>query len=188
MMYFGDSTFESAMEFWSLVGMIEPMMTPEMAIELTKDDWKRLELKKGVEQVDMFLPHSAAIDDFWRLSCTIYHVLHGYAPWEDPDDLKSLPPGYGAMENTNGAHEKMTYERRNRIINEDLPVSENLSQDCVDALRMGLAKIPLDRASPLEMCAMPWFNQHVPYAEYTSLKRPTSIPYEQAKRRCGFRD
>lgn len=170
------------------MGMTEPMITPEMAIEIAKHDSRRLELTDKIEQVDMFIPHSAVIDDYWRLACTIYHVLHGYAPWEDPDDLESQQLGYGSMTDADGAYEKMIFERRNRVINDDLPVSENLSQDCVDALRMALAKGPHDRASPLEMCAIPWFNQHVPYAEFTPLKRPVSIPYEHLKRRKGFRD
>lgn len=188
MMQFGFSSYDFKVGAWSLVGLIESMITPEMAIELTKDDWRRLELRPGREQVDMYLPHNAAIDDFWRLSCTIFNVLHGHAPWQSPDWYSHVPlPGYGSVENVEGEYEKMIFERRHRVINEEPPINENLSQDCVDALRMMLKKEPLERPSPLEMCAMPWFNQYAPYTEHMPFLRPQSLLYEQDKKKRGFR-
>lgn len=189
MMHFGYSSIDFKVAWWSIVGIIESMITPELAIELTKDDWRRQELTPQKEQVDVFLPHNAAIDDFWRLSCTIYNVLHGFAPWESPDHDPNLKqPGYGYMENIDGKYEKMIFERRRRVINEELPISEDLSQDCADALRMMLSKKPIERASPFEMCAIPWFNQHAPYTEHMTFLRPKSFPYDQLRKRKGFEE
>lgn len=162
-------------------------MTPELAIELTKDHWRTQELIPGNTQVDVLLPHNAAIDDYWRLSSIIYSVLHGFAPWESPDyDHAMKDPGHGLMEKIDGEYEKMIFERRHRIINEELPIGENLSQDCADALRMMLCKKPLERASPFEMCAIPWFNQYAPYMEHMAFLRPRSIPYDELRESNGF--
>lgn len=168
------------------------MITPELALELFKPYWKDKELHPSRHQVNVLIPYDATIDDGWKLACIIYQIMHGFAAWESPKvenqvdnpmhDIDML--GYGNMSDENGAYETMIYERRDRIINEELPVDENLSQDCADALRIMLQKKPLDRPSFTERYSFPWFNQWASYQDQVFL-RPYSESYEDSRMHRG---
>lgn len=51
-------------------------------------------------------------------------------------------------------------ERRDRVINEELPIDENLSQDCVDVLRAMFTKDPEKRPTLHGLASFPWFQGH----------------------------
>lgn len=183
---FGFERTDFHTSYWSLVGSIERMITPELALELFKPHWKQEELRPGTDQIDVFLPHDTAIDDAWRLAATIYQIMHGFAAWESPVfNSSEVTPGYDFMRNENGSYETMVYDRRDRIINEELPIDESLSQDCADALRVMMQKKPLDRPSFPEMYSFPWFNQWVSYQD-TVFLRPYSRSFHIARVNRGL--
>lgn len=105
-------------------------------------------------------------------------MLHGYAPWESADWESKL--GKVDESRPTDAHWKEVYERRERIINEELPVREDLSQDCVDLLKMMLHKQPMKRATLEELCSVPWFGQWA-YQDDMVWARPYSDPYDDRR-------
>ncbi|PLB38021.1 Protein kinase domain-containing protein [Aspergillus candidus] len=145
----------------------EYQLTPEQAMEHTK-------LFDGVryDQIPTFnfdckLPHDARRFHLWHLVCIFYEVLHGYAAWENRAWNPNLSREGNELRKfyrtTAGIDEALA--RRDRLINEDLPIREDLSQDCADMLRMTFEKDPPLRPTLTEMEAMPWFGQWASHHE-----------------------
>lgn len=151
----------------------EYLISPELALELTKPEYSG-----NFRHIDCYLPHDIREVCQWHFGVLTYLLTHGYAPWETPE----WDPAVGYVFNWDSGHrgvnspkpqsrvrltpeererrEQEMQDRRARIINEELPIDENLSQDCVDALRVMLAKNPEDRGNFEELASMPWFQGH----------------------------
>ncbi|KAL1961680.1 hypothetical protein VTN77DRAFT_1318 [Rasamsonia byssochlamydoides] len=147
---------------WTMVPYQEYLLSPELAIELSKRYWWQ-PWRKG-QQCRAHLPHDGRVEDAWKFACIVHELLHGYAPWEDPDwdesiggirEWRRADPARASV-----AMDKVWY-RRYRVINEEFPIDEGLSQDCVDVLRAMLqrdpAKRPDPRASLQDLSSFPWF-------------------------------
>lgn len=162
--------------YWSYIEAQEYQMSPELAIEMSKDYW--LEQEGGSDpQVEVFLPHDCRVEMLWKFGVLIYDLLHGYSPWEDADDLEVVPlRSHPLTVATANLDRSDLFEpepphkpedsvpsrgdilmRRRRIINEELPIDEHLSQDCVDVLRSMFEKDPKDRPTLQALCTYPWF-------------------------------
>ena len=166
---------------WPHINALEHLMTPELAIEMSKPWWKELEGR--VDQVNVILPHNALNEHMWTFAALTYEILHGFAPW-DSLDPRLLPVDDPRRDEYPGLW-GIVYQRRDRLINQELPIDENLSQDCVDALRMMLIKRPMERPTLEELCSFPWFDQWAYHTE-TLFIRPRSEFYRQYKRDKGL--
>lgn len=176
MTYFAPDDVAASAEYWSHIDAMEHLITPELAVELSKQRWRQID--RNENQVDVYLPHKAPAAHLWRFAALTYDMLHGFGPWESPEWNPNL--GHVDWYSRTDARWDMVYERRDRVINEELPVDEGLSQDCVDALRMMLAKEPTERATLAETCSLPWFDQYA-YHTDTLFVRPDSKGYREAK-------
>lgn len=114
-----------------------------MAIELKKRHWDK-ELRKDPQSWQiLYLPHDTRVLNLWKFGVLIYELLHGYSPWEEPEwdgRIGGLRKRAKNLQRSGRMSERKVRERRDRTINEELPIDENLSQDCVDVLRAMLTK------------------------------------------------
>ncbi|OJI89468.1 hypothetical protein ASPTUDRAFT_181367 [Aspergillus tubingensis CBS 134.48] len=150
----------------------EKFMTPELATELLKPNYDNTDFSKGTVQIP--LRHDVRGLTLWQLGCIIYELLHGFAPWEEPNPdpdigrLSEWPRGRSAAQQAQRM--RKIRERRQRVIREELPVSEDLSQDCVDMLRAMFTKDPEERPKLQELLSMPWFGQSSYWVEMDTLE------------------
>ncbi|PLN74461.1 protein kinase-like protein [Aspergillus taichungensis] len=145
----------------------EYQLTPEEAVEHTKlFDWNNFEEIRHANFACL-LPHDSRCWHLWHLVCIFYEILHGYAAWENPTWNPSVTPEGNELRSfyRTDAGIVEARSRRDRLINEHLPIREDLSQDCADMLRMAFEKMPEDRPTLTEMEAMPWFGQWYSYPE-----------------------
>ncbi|KAJ5561132.1 hypothetical protein N7535_009329 [Penicillium sp. DV-2018c] len=152
----------------------EYQLRPERAIELDKYDTWRNSFGNGVCLSEIFLPNDKRKIALWKYSTLVYGFLHGFWPWEDPrPDLAKWHCRYI------GTYREPLYSavksRRKRMINEDVQISESLSQDCSDFLQSTLSRNPDDRPSLQEMSSFPWFPQWS--AEEVESGRPLKRPF-----------
>ncbi|GKZ70604.1 hypothetical protein AnigIFM60653_006582 [Aspergillus niger] len=139
----------------------EKFMTPELATELLKPEYNNTKFRSRTVQIP--LRHDVRCLTLWQLGCIFYELLHGFAPWEEPNPdpdigrLVDWTRGQGAAQQARRA--RKIRQRRRRIIREELPVSDELSQDCVDMLRVMFTKDPEERPKLQELLSMPWFGQ-----------------------------
>ncbi|GIJ86276.1 hypothetical protein Asppvi_005162 [Aspergillus pseudoviridinutans] len=170
--------------FWQ-----EYLLPPEVAIELLKPQLREHIRKKahGIAQVKCRKDTRQAA--LWNYAVEVFCLLHGYAPWEDPewdDEIRTVGEFAfklidGRWQEPPGLHDKgprwdAAYARRKRMINEELAVREDLSQDCVDALRTMLQRDPKQRPRLSELISFPWFGQWAYHGDRL-FKRP-DIPRE----------
>ena len=139
----------------------EYQLTPEQAVEHSKMfDWSDVErVRQG--DFDCYLPHDSRRFHLWHLVCIFYEILHGYAPWEDRTWVPSEIPDDNDLRHFYRTDVGIAEAclRRDRLINEHLPIREDLTQDCADMLRMTFEKMPEDRPTLTDMEAIPWFGQ-----------------------------
>ncbi|KAF7181064.1 hypothetical protein CNMCM7691_000193 [Aspergillus felis] len=170
--------------FWQ-----EYLLPPEVAIELLKPQLrKHIRYKtRGIAQVKCRKDTRQAA--LWNYAVEVFCLLHGYAPWEDQewdDEIRTV--GEFAFKLIDGRWQEppelhdegprwdAAYARRKRMINEELAVREDLSQDCVDALRTMLQRDPEQRPRLSELISFPWFGQWAYHGDRL-FKRP-DIPRE----------
>jgi serine/threonine protein kinase len=172
--------------FWQ-----EYQLSPEIAIELLKPQLRNEVRKDTNGYVKVKCRRDTRQASLWKYAVEVFCLLHGHAPWEDPeynpdigtignfacktvgDHLEELPELYDQ-----GPRWDAAYARRKRMINEELAVREDLSQDCVDVLRTMLERDPEQRPRLSELVSFPWFGQwayhsdrlferpHIPREEY----------------------
>ena len=134
---------------WFHIPSLECHITPGMALHLEKsrpDTFSPVDpelLEYGWFNERVMLRRDLRQDQLWRLGVLMYELLHGYSPWEDPEyhhnepvpDLRAIRtlPGILTPDLRRLTHARN--ERRNRVVNDDLPTREDLSQDCVDVLQ-----------------------------------------------------
>ncbi|GKZ39115.1 hypothetical protein AbraIFM66950_011900 [Aspergillus brasiliensis] len=140
----------------------EKFMTPELAMELLKPEHNNVGL--GSDTTLIPFRHDVRHLTIWQLGCIIYEVLHGFAPWEDPHWDPTIERIVRWNKGSNAAERarrmRKLRQRRMRIINEELPISAKLSQDCMDMLRVMLAKYRKKRPKLYEVLSLRWFGQH----------------------------
>ncbi|KAJ5497094.1 hypothetical protein N7463_009081 [Penicillium fimorum] len=138
----------------------EYQMMPERAIELEKYDTWRDTCHDDVGIELAHLPIDLREICIWKYSTIVYGFLHGFWPWDEPEPV---PRGMGWHERYNGPYNDPFYptvkRRRKRMINEDVAISETLSQDCRDVLQTTLSRAKSDRPSLEELSSFPWFSQ-----------------------------
>jgi serine/threonine protein kinase len=143
-------------ELASSIPFFEYQLRPELAIEFMKYDQKVNQMK---ELEKFFMPQDLRRVSLWKYSAIIYGFLHGYWPWEDTNpeviEWHGIWKGYPEVSEL---YEPVV-ERRRRMINEDISVSESLSQDCRDVLQSALSRDKDERPSLQEMNSFPWFSQ-----------------------------
>ncbi|KAJ5946935.1 hypothetical protein N7454_003774 [Penicillium verhagenii] len=110
--------------------------------DLGKEVW--IEWKTDVRQITL-----------WKFGVILYGLLHGFWPWDNP------PSGGHEMDllDYHGGENQRVYDRRLRIMWDDLPIREDLSQDCKDVLRHLFQKDPAKRPSLETLASYPWFMQ-----------------------------
>ncbi|GFF45851.1 serine/threonine-protein kinase KIN4 [Aspergillus udagawae] len=170
--------------FWQ-----EYQLPPEVAIELLKPQLREHIRNKthGIAQVKCRKDTRQAA--LWNYAVEVFCLLHGYAPWEDPEwDDQIRTVGEFAFKLIDGRWQEppelhdegprwdAAYARRKRMINEELAIREDLSQDCVDALRTMLQRDPKQRPRLSELISLPWFGQWA-YHDDRLFERP-DIPRE----------
>ncbi|PKX97640.1 Protein kinase domain-containing protein [Aspergillus novofumigatus IBT 16806] len=160
--------------FWQ-----EYLLPPEVAIELLKPQW-RVHVRntaRGIAQVKC--RNDTRQTALWNYAVEVFCLLHGYAPWEDPewdDEIRTI--GEFACRFIDGRWQEPPelYDEGPRMINEELAVREDLSQDCVDALRTMLQRDPKQRPRLSELISFPWFGQWACHGD--KLFRRPDIPRE----------
>ncbi|RAK95238.1 Protein kinase domain-containing protein [Aspergillus ibericus CBS 121593] len=164
-------------DFWqetaTYIPFYEKFMTPELALESTKSHWARESVHSPGWPTRVDLPHDVRRLTRWQLAAITYELLHGFVPWEEKEWDERIG---GIVNYLDGAEPflrmRKVQERRSRIINKDLPIDENLSQDCVDALRMMFVKDPQQRPTLEEMASFTWFGQWS-YHSAEEFRRPS---------------
>lgn len=137
----------------------EYMLAPEIAMLFTQHPYNST--KRDLLGSSFNYDHDVRVEHLWKFGVLVYDLLHGYSPWETPEydpNIGEIKELY-SLEMTD-LRIRYILDRRIRIMNEELPVDERLSQDCVDALRVLLAKEAGDRANLSEIAALPWFQGH----------------------------
>lgn len=115
-----------------------------------------------VETQEMALDYDQRDETLWKLGVVMYNLLHGYSPWEDPD-LAAPPIDFWPFEMSSPSvrrHRHARNERRDKILNDPLPIAEDLglTQDCVDVLTALLGpKDPAERPNLHQLVQFPWF-------------------------------
>lgn len=130
----------------------EYQMSPELAVALAATGQKN----EGSGLVWVKCPHDGRQRVLWKLAVLIYGMLHGFWPWDNP------PPSghpHNLLHYDGDTSNKRTSNRRRRIINAELPIDENLSQDCKVVLRAMFRKNPANRPSHAVLQTFPWFRQ-----------------------------
>ncbi|KAK2748872.1 hypothetical protein FQN55_004014 [Onygenales sp. PD_40] len=158
----------------SILHAFEYQHSPEILYELLKPYYANLERDPQVDQIDLYMPHDVRTVHLWKFAVLVYDLLHGYSPWELPGrefgDIKA--DNMHGM----GRYQVLLDERRMRIMNEELPIDERLSQDCVDVLRAMLATEVADRPTIRELVTFPWFQGHWADHDLNEFKRPDLGP------------
>ncbi|KAF7718524.1 Uncharacterized protein PECH_003666 [Penicillium ucsense] len=124
----------------------EYQMFPELALSEEKDN--------GLCRSDL---HDLREECLWKFGTIIYGILHGHWPWDEAP--KNGEPHRDLLDSDVYYDKSHIYHRRNRILNEPLPIDENLPQDCKDVLQSMFSKDPAERPSLAELEGYPWFAQ-----------------------------
>ncbi|KAL1863400.1 hypothetical protein Plec18167_000494 [Paecilomyces lecythidis] len=182
----GDKDFQVTR--WAWLPYQEYQMAPELAIELSKEMWKQGNYRPDEEKI-VYLPHDARVEHLWKFGCIIYDLLHGYSAWENRE-LDHRIGGIRQWAQKRAESNEMSWwrmlERRDRVINEELPIDENLSQDCVDVLRAMFTKDPEERPTLRELASFPWFQGH--WVNEGPFRRPAAEFVEDLQSSDGYSD
>ncbi|KAM5444267.1 hypothetical protein MferCBS31731_000784 [Microsporum ferrugineum] len=160
---------------YGYIEAFEYFVNPEIALAFATTDLK--EPMKTVSDSMVSLDHDIRVQYLWKFGVLVYDLLHGYSPWETPErqpnlgDIKTLY----AWQDDDEEKFHYLYDRRLRIMNEELPIDERLSQDCVDALRHLLARDESNRMEMEELQRLPWFQGHWVDHPSSELKRPPRV-------------
>ncbi|KAI1906758.1 hypothetical protein LOZ12_006128 [Ophidiomyces ophidiicola] len=150
-------------ENWPAILASELLITPQIANFLNQSTEPTP--TRAARVVRIPYPHDLRKQILWKLGALIYDLLHGYAPWEQPE----WDPEVGVLRSFHEykrTEKSVLYirERRQRMVFEDLAIDPGLSQDCIDVLRALLAREEADRPTFREVVSFPWFQGH--WADY----------------------
>ncbi|KAJ5841670.1 hypothetical protein N7534_011500 [Penicillium rubens] len=154
----------------------EYQMMPERAIELEKYDTWRDPCHDDVTIEEIYLPIDQRDICLWKYSTIVYGFLHGFWPWDEPEPVPKSLNWHGRYYGPyNDPFYPVVKRRRKRMINEDVPISESLSQDCRDVLQATLSREKSERPSLEELSSFPWFSRWS--AEELESGRPLKRPF-----------
>ncbi|KZN88158.1 Fatty acyl-CoA synthetase and RNA processing-associated kinase [Penicillium chrysogenum] len=154
----------------------EYQMMPERAIELEKYDTWRDPCHDDVTLEEIYLPIDQRDICLWKYSTIVYGFLHGFWPWDEPEPVPKSLNWHGRYYGPyNDPFYPVVKRRRKRMINEDVPISESLSQDCRDVLQATLSREKSERPSLEELSSFPWFSRWS--AEELESGRPLKRPF-----------
>jgi serine/threonine protein kinase len=130
-------------------------MSPELAAHLAclypaGGNWR--------SQVWYYIHHDIRHQVLWKFGVILYGILHGFWPWDTP------PPGghqEDLLDYDGNFHNRRVHTRRWNIINRDLPIDANLSQDSRDVLQAMFSKHPGDRPTLPKLMTFSWFSKWV---------------------------
>lgn len=152
---------------YAYVPFQEYQLSPELAQQITT--------RFGMS-VYADVTHDLRHEVMWKFATIIYGILHGFWPWNEP------PKNGGAHPDLLDARvftdPQQILPRRYRIINDPLPIDENLPQDCKDVLQAMFSKNPEDRPTLAELEGYPWFSQWA--RETRFYERPSSRDFRHA--------
>lgn len=142
--------------FSGYIAALEHMVTPELCARLLNDA-----PDAGYRSQMEYSTQDVRDEPLWRLGVIMFELLHGYSPWDSPDE--DAPELFAATflidEEELAIMRAHRDDRRRRMINDPVQISETvpMTQDCVDVLRAMLANKVEDRPSIEELVAFPWF-------------------------------
>jgi len=172
-----DFALDGDRDFWhntyQWIPYQEYQITPELAIELKKPFWDEMRRNTPEKAQHVHLPHDRHVCNLWKFGVLVYDLLHGYCPWEEPEwneNIGSIRDWLDNRVRSKGRSERRILERRDRIINGELPIDENLSQDCIDVLRAMLTKDINKRPTLRQLASFPWFQGH--WVDHGPFTRP----------------
>ncbi|KAI9701245.1 MAG: hypothetical protein M1836_001914 [Candelina mexicana] len=133
-------------------------------------------------------------NDLWGYGTCLYEVLHGAMPWkhtnlENYDDedfimVSKMPPALHKSEPIEMQKKKTKMWkkarrhlglRNDKLVNEPLPVREDLDQDLVDVLHALFIKDPLLRCNVRDLVTFPWFQGWQEDADYIFYNHMTAF-------------
>jgi serine/threonine protein kinase len=164
-------------EQWDHIPALEYLLPPEIVLRLKGESHIDVQNPTWDDQRRVPYVHDIRMEIPWKLGVLTYDLLHGYSPWERPE----YDPRLGELKRVPRASLEVFLDwaaRRERILNEELPIREDLSQDCVDALRFMLAKDVDDRPTLYEVSALPWFQGHWADHHPETFRRPPMPRYD----------
>ncbi|KAJ5587508.1 uncharacterized protein N7459_003273 [Penicillium hispanicum] len=170
----GDCVFGLEEEdFWeNICGSLpfqEYQMSPELARELHRPNIVIHECSAHA-----YLPHDRRQEVLWKYGVLIYGILHGYWPWDTPP-----PQGHDVdLLDYQFVSEERIWDRRRRMLSEDVPIDPTLSPDCRDVLQALLAMDPAKRPSLETLTQFAWFRQWK-YANHRFV-RPFSWEFQES--------
>lgn len=170
------------MHAWIHIPAFEYMIAPELTLFFAQAPYNSS--RNTLLSSTVNYPHDIRVEHLWKFGVLVYDLLHGYSPWEPPEYDRNVGE-VKELYSLKKTDLRMRYilDRRMRIMNEELPIDERLSQDCVDALRVLLAKNIGDRATLSELAALPWFQGHWADHPPESFQRP---PARKKARKSEF--
>ncbi|KAJ6105002.1 hypothetical protein N7486_003691 [Penicillium sp. IBT 16267x] len=130
----------------------EYQMLPELAEVLFRPENRERDFH---EDIWVDFEHDVRRITLWKYGVIVYGLLHGYWPWDNP------PAGGHEMDllEYRGNENQRIYDRRVRMMWDNLPMREDLSQDCKDVLRHLFQRDPAKRPSLETLATYPWFSQ-----------------------------
>ncbi|CAG8903870.1 unnamed protein product [Penicillium egyptiacum] len=154
----------------------EYQMMPERAIELEKYDTWRDPCHDDVSIEKIYLPLDQRDVCLWKYSTLVYGFLHGFWPWDEPEPVPKSLNWHARYDGPyNDPFYPIVKRRRKRMVNEDVSISESLSQDCRDVLQATLSREKSERPSLEELSSFPWFSRWS--AEELESGRPLKRPF-----------
>lgn len=150
---------------------MEYFTSPELARELLRPGYQDHDWRSD-NFVD--LPHDVHQLTLWKFAVIVYGILHGFWPWDNPS-----PHETDLLDYDGDIFDERVNQRRLRMIYHDVPINQNLSQDCKDVLSAMLARNPTDRPNLEALQGFPWFNQWK--YENRTWERPYSAIYEDRR-------
>ncbi|KAJ6003354.1 hypothetical protein N7451_005901 [Penicillium sp. IBT 35674x] len=150
--WFGLEDEDFVCSIYAYIAFQEYQMLPELAEILFRPENRGRDLHQN-----MWVGFESDVRriTLWKYGVIVYGLLHGYWPWDNPPagghEMNLLE--YGGEEN------QRVYDRRVRMMYDDLPMREDLSQDCKDVLRHLLQRDPAKRPSLATLVTYPWFSQ-----------------------------
>ncbi|KAJ5370641.1 uncharacterized protein N7496_006733 [Penicillium cataractarum] len=152
---------------YAYVPFQEYQLSPELAQQITT--------RFGMS-VYADVTHDLRHEVMWKFATIIYGILHGFWPWNEPPKNGDAHPEL--LDARVFTDPQQILPRRYRIINDPLPIDENLPQDCKDVLQAMFSKNPEDRPTLAELEGYPWFSQWARETQF--YERPFSRDFRHA--------
>lgn len=130
----------------------EYQMLPELAEVLLRPENRKRDLRRNMW---VKLESDVRRITLWKYGVIVYGLLHGHWPWDSPPVGAYLTN----LLDYRGEENQRVYYRRVRMMYNELPIREDLSQDCKDVLRHLLHRDPAKRPSLATLVTYPWFSQ-----------------------------